>query len=90
VARRWTKSTRTLQWAAAAAAVAMIAVLWFGTNWRLALVAAFTAAAIALTRLRYSPLVAVTLLAIVAVLAQTGHSAGSDHRHHVPARGAAR
>ncbi|MEA2148524.1 MAG: hypothetical protein QOD69_354 [Solirubrobacteraceae bacterium] len=68
----------------------MIALLAFGTNWRLALVAGFAAGAIALTRLRYSPLVAVTLLAITAVLAQTGHTAGSDHRHVVPERGSAR
>lgn len=68
----------------------MIAVLAFGTNWRLAFVAALAAGAIMLTRLRYSQVVAVALLAITAVLAQTGHSAGSDRRDVVPARSSTR
>jgi putative copper export protein len=70
--------------------VAMIAVLAFGTNWRLALVAAMAAGAIMLTRLRYAQAVAVALLAITVVLAQTGHSAVSDHRDVVHARSSAR
>jgi hypothetical protein len=90
VVRRWTTRRRTRQAAAAVAAAGMIVVLAVGTNWRLALVAAFAAGAIGLTRLRYSPLVAVTLLAITVVLAETGHTAGSDHRHPAPAHGAAR
>jgi hypothetical protein len=68
----------------------MIAVLAFDTNWRLALVAATAAGAIMLTRLRYAQAVAVALLAITVVLAQTGHSAGSDPRDVVPTRGSAR
>jgi hypothetical protein len=66
--------------------VAMIAVLAFGTNWRLAAVAALTAGAIVLTRLRYAVAVAVALLALTAALAQTGYTAGSDDRTAVPAR----
>jgi hypothetical protein len=69
----------------AAVGVAIIVAIWAGTNWRLAAVAALTAGAITLTRLRYAAMVAVALLAITLALAQTGHSAGSDHRD-VPAR----
>ena len=74
---------------AMAVAVAFVVVL-AADNWRLALLAALAAGAIALTRLRYSVLVAVGLLAVTLVLAQTGHMAGSDKRvlpaqthHHV-------
>jgi hypothetical protein len=66
-------------------AAAMLAGLAVGTNWRLAVVAGLTAGAIALTRLRYASVVAVAVLAIMVVLAQTGHSAGGDHRDR-PAR----
>jgi hypothetical protein len=71
----WTRSL-----AAAAAGVAMVAGLWLGTNWRLALIAGLAAGTIALTRLRYSAIAAVAFLAITLIVAQTGHSAGSDHR----------
>jgi putative copper export protein len=77
------RTIRTL--ALAAAGTAIIVAIAAGTNWRLAAVAALTAGAITLTRLRYAAMVAVALLAIVLALAQTGHSAGSDHRD-VPAR----
>jgi putative copper export protein len=70
---------------AAAVALALVAGLAVGTSWRLAVVAALAAGAIALTRLRYSALVAVGLLVVTLALAQTGHSAGSDGRD-VPAR----
>jgi hypothetical protein len=63
-------------------------VLASDTNWRLALVAGLTAAAIGLTRLRYSPLTAVGLLAIVVLLAQVGLTAGADERD-APARSSA-
>lgn len=72
-----------------ALATAMVAGLAAGTNWRLALVAALAAGAIALTRLRYAPVVAVAFLAITLMVAQTGHSAGSDQRDVAP-RGSAR
>lgn len=71
--------------AAAVVEVVIIAGIGFAANWRLALVAALIAGAIALTRLRYAPLVAVVVLAITLVLALTGHTAGSDDRD-VPAR----
>jgi hypothetical protein len=58
----------------------MVAILAVGTNWRLALIAGLAAGAIALTRLRYSAIVAVAFLGITLLVAQTGHSAGSDHR----------
>ena len=74
---------RTLALAGAAAAI--IVAIAAATNWRLAAVAALTAGAITLTRLRYAAMVAVGLLAITLALAQTGHSAGSDRRD-VPAR----
>ena len=77
---------RRLRLAAAAAVAAVFVVaLAAGTNWRLALLAALAAGAIALTRLRYSIFVALGLLAVTLVLAQTGHMAGSDDRN-VPAR----
>ncbi len=79
------KRTTARELAAAAAAVLIITALAAGTNWRLALLAALVAGAIALTRLRYAELVAVAVLAITLVLAQTGHTAGSDSRD-VPAR----
>jgi putative copper export protein len=66
--------------ATAAVAAVLVVGLAAGTNWRLAVVAALAAGAIALTRLRYSALVAVGLLVITLALAQTGHSAGSDDR----------
>lgn len=62
------------------AGVGMLAVLAVGTNWRLALIAALAGGAIALTRLRYAGMAAVGFLAITLLVAQTGHSAGSDHR----------
>jgi hypothetical protein len=68
----------------AAVSVAIIVAIAAGTNWRLAAVAALTAGAITLTRLRYAAMVAVGLLAITLALAQTGHSAGSDHRDVPP------
>jgi hypothetical protein len=72
--------------AATAAGVAMVAGLWLGTNWRLALLAALAAGAIALTRLRYAAIAAVAFLAITLIVAQTGHTAGSDDRDVVPQR----
>jgi putative copper export protein len=79
------KRTTARELAAAAAASLIIAALAAGTSWRLALVAALAAGAIALTRLRYSALVAIGLLVITLALAQTGHTAGPDDRH-VPAK----
>ena len=49
-------------------------------NWRLALLAALTAAAIAATRIRYARLGALFLLVAVLGLAAAGASAGSDDR----------
>jgi hypothetical protein len=69
--------------------VAMIAAIALAANWRLAALSALIAGTIALTRLRYSPLVAVIVLALTLVLALTGHTAGSDDRD-VPARPAHR
>ena len=66
--------------AAAAGGVAMIAAIALAANWRLAALSALIAGTIALTRLRYSPLVAVIVLALTLGLALTGHSAGSDDR----------
>jgi hypothetical protein len=83
--KRTLKRTTVRMLTSAALGVVMVAALAVGTNWRLALVAALASGAIALTRLRYSELVAVALLAIVLGLAQTGHTAGSDDRD-VPAR----
>jgi len=68
----------------AAVAAVMIVGITTATNWRLALVAALAAGAITLTRLRYAALVAVGVLAVTLALAQTGHSAGSDHRDAPP------
>jgi hypothetical protein len=65
---------------AAAVAVVFVVAVGAGTNWRLALLAALASGAIALTRLRYSVLTAVGLLAVTLVLAQTGHVAGPDKR----------
>jgi uncharacterized membrane protein YjjP (DUF1212 family) len=83
---------RRLRTVGAMAVMAAFVVVLAAGNWRLALLAALAAGAIALTRLRYSVLVAVGLLAVTLVLAQTGHMAGSDkrvapartHHHHVP------
>jgi len=69
--------------------VAMIAAIAVAANWRLAALSALIAGTIALTRLRYSPLVAVVVLALTLVLSLTGHTAGSDDRD-VPARPAHR
>jgi putative copper export protein len=80
VARRRTIESWTRPLAATAAGVAMVAGLWVGTNWRLALIAALAAGAIALTRLRYAAITAVAFLAITLIVAQTGHTAGSDER----------
>jgi hypothetical protein len=77
------------QSATVGAAAAMVAVIGLGTNWRLALLAAAAAGVIALTRLRYAPVVAVALLAVTVVLAQSGHSAGDDRRD-LPARSSGR
>jgi uncharacterized membrane protein YjjP (DUF1212 family) len=81
---------RRLRVVGAMAVMAAFVVVLAAGNWRLALLAALAAGAIALTRLRYSVLVAVGLLAVTLVLAQTGHMAGSDKRvlparthHHV-------
>jgi hypothetical protein len=71
--------------AAAVIGVVIVGGIGLAANWRLALVAALIAGAIALTRLRYAPLVAVVVLAITLVLAVTGHTAGSDDRD-IPAR----
>jgi hypothetical protein len=89
--RRASSMTRGAMYTVAAAVgcVAMIAAIALAANWRLALLSALIAATIALTRLRYSPLVAVVVLATTLVLALTGHSAGSDDRD-VPARPAHR
>jgi hypothetical protein len=51
-------------------------------NWRVALLAELAAAAIALTRMRFSGVVAVILFAVVVVLALAGRTAGSDQRDH--------
>jgi hypothetical protein len=80
VARRKTLQDWIRPLAATAAGLAMVVGLWLGTNWRLALVAALTAGAIALTRLRYAAVAAVAFLAITLIVAQTGHTAGSDDR----------
>jgi hypothetical protein len=80
VSRRKTLKDWARPLAATAAGVAMVAGLWVGTNWRLALVAGLAASAIALTRLRYAAIAAVAFLAITLIVAQTGHTAGSDER----------
>jgi hypothetical protein len=59
-----------------AAAVEMAAC----ANWRVALMAELAAAAVALTRMRFSAVVAVVLLAMVVVLSLAGRAAGSDQR----------
>lgn len=89
--RRTSAMTRGAMYTVAAAAggVAMIAAIALAANWRLGALSALIAGTIALTRLRYSPLVAVVVLALTLVLALTGHSAGSDDRD-VPARPAHR
>jgi putative copper export protein len=71
--------------ATTAVAALLVVALGLGANWRLAVVAALAAGAIALTRLRYSALVAMGLLVITLALAQTGHTAGTDDRN-VPAQ----
>lgn len=63
----------------AVAATALVAVA-LAANWRVALLAAIAAAIIALTRMRYSPIVAVTTVAVLALLAVTGRAPGSDDR----------
>lgn len=68
----------------AAVALVIIAAL-AGMNWRLAALAALTAGAIALTRLRYAAVVAVAVLVLTFALAHTGRSAGTDDRD-LPAR----
>src|SRR4051812_12449025 len=62
---------------AAAAAPAAIAA---SANWRVGGFAALAAAALALTRMRYAPTVALVLLALVVLLALTDRTAGSDTR----------
>jgi fatty acid desaturase len=76
--RKALKSTR--QSVTVAVAGVMVAVLWLGTNWRLAVLAAAVAGAIGMTRLRYAPQAAVALLAVTVLFAQTGHTAGHDDR----------
>jgi hypothetical protein len=76
------RTIRTL--ATAAVAMGMILAIASAANWRLAFVAALTAGAVVLTRLRYAALVAVGVLAVTLALAQTGRSAGTDTRD-VPA-----
>lgn len=84
--KRRTIARRTIRaLAATAVGAAMIVGIAAAANWRLALIAALTAGAIALTRLRYAAVVALVVLAITLALAQTGHSGGSDDRV-VPAR----
>jgi hypothetical protein len=80
--RRASSMTRGAMYTVAAAAggVAMIAAILLASNWRLAALSALIAGTIALTRLRYSPLVAVVVLAMTLGLALTGHSPGSDDR----------
>jgi uncharacterized membrane protein YuzA (DUF378 family) len=80
VTRRRTLASWSRPIALGLAGVGMLAVLAVGTNWRLALIAALAGGAIALTRLRYAGIAAVGFLAITLLVAQTGHSAGSDHR----------
>lgn len=70
--------------ASAVIAIALLVAIASAANWRLAFVAALTAGAIILTRLRYAALVAVGVLAVTLALAQTGRSAGTDTRD-VPA-----
>jgi hypothetical protein len=86
VGRRKTLQDWIRPLAATAAGVAMVAGLWIGTNWRLAVLAGLTAGAIALTRLRYAAIAAVAFLAITLIVAQTGHTAGSDDRDVVSHR----
>ena len=78
--RRRTLASWSRSIALGLAGVGMVAVIAVGTNWRLALIAALAGGAIALTRLRYAGMAAVGFLAITLLVAQTGHSAGSDHR----------
>ena len=66
--------------AAAAAAVVAAAMLTVAANWRFALLALLTAAAIAATRVRYARLGALALLLVALGLAGAGLSAGSDDR----------
>lgn len=66
--------------AAAALAALLIAGL-ASTSWRLAILAGLTGGAIALTRLRYCAVVALTVLALTLALAQTGRSADADDRN---------
>ena len=77
------RTVRTV--ALAAAGIALIVAIAAASNWRLAAVAALTAGAITLTRLRYAAMVAVGVLAITLALAQAGLSAGVDQRD-IPAR----
>ena len=86
MSRRASSMTRGAMYTVAAAVggVAMIPAIALAANWRLAALSALIAGTIAITRLRYSPLVAVVVLALTLMLALTGHSAGSDDRD-VPA-----
>jgi hypothetical protein len=78
---QWRKALAgTRQSVTFAVAGVMVALLWLGTNWRLAILAAAVAGAIGMTRLRYAPQAAVALLAITVLFAQIGYTAGHDDR----------
>lgn len=62
---------------AAAGVVAAIAVL---ANWRVGLVAAVAAVAIAVTRMRFSAMAALGVLVLVLALVLSGRTAGVDAR----------
>ena len=62
---------------AAAGAVVAIGVL---ANWRVGLVAALAAAAIALTRTRFCAMAALGVLVVVLALVASGRTAGVDAR----------
>ena len=66
--------------AAAATAAVAAATLTVAANWRFALLAVLSAAAIAATRVRYARPAALALLVLTLGLAGAGLSAGSDDR----------
>lgn len=79
-----------------AAAGSALPVIATSATWRLAVLAAAVAGLLAAARLRYAPTAGLAVLAVIAALALSGHTAGADPRaappsatHHPRAHGPA-
>ena len=84
-ARRRVTARHAVAMLALLAGVVAGAVTAGNANWRLVLLAALVALAVALTRLRYAAVSALAVLVVVAGLATDGKTAGADQRAHATA-----